>query len=266
MPDPGETARIVSICEKYWRETGVPRAAITEMRLELTQHLDDALAEGKHADVVVGASLAEFAESWAAEHRRGRASSFTEIASGKLDERRKDRSAFYAYSIGALSLVAGVIVGTRAAGGGSQVDNEVWRWVWTIFALVMGIGEIFTAGFFLLPFAIGAGTAAILAWLNVSVVAQWLVFFGISTVSLVYLRRFIDRQDERDQPRVGANRWVGAEGIVLEAVDPTSGSGMVRIEGEEWRAAASQPIQASTKVVVTEVRGARLVVVPLEDE
>ena len=64
------------------------------------------------------------------------------------------------------------------------MENETWRWLWTGLAVVMGIGEIFTAGFFLLPFAIGAAAAAILAWLGVALLPQWLVFFGVSTVCL----------------------------------------------------------------------------------
>ena len=67
------------------------------------------------------------------------------------------------------------------------MDNEVWRWLWTIFAIVMGIGEIFTAGFFLLPFAVGAAAAAILAWFNAAILAQWLVFFGVSIFSFAFL-------------------------------------------------------------------------------
>jgi membrane protein implicated in regulation of membrane protease activity len=144
------------------------------------------------------------------------------------------------------------------------MDNEVWRWLWTIFAVVMAIGEIFTAGFFLLPFAIGAGAAAILAWAGSPLLAQWLVFFGVSLFSLAYLRRFINRQDEGDQPRIGANRWIGLKGVVIEDIDPVHGKGMVRVSTEEWRAVAPHPIQAGEKIVVTEVRGARLVVEPVE--
>jgi membrane protein implicated in regulation of membrane protease activity len=136
--------------------------------------------------------------------------------------------------------------------------------MWTIFAIVLAVGEIFTAGFFLLPFAIGAGAAAILAWAGAAVLAQWLVFFGLSVVSLAYLRRFISRQDEGEQPRIGANRWIGLDGVVLEDIDPVHGGGMVKVESEEWRAVAPQPIMAGQKIVVTDVRGARLVVEPLE--
>ncbi len=103
-----------------------------------------------------------------------------------------------------------------------------------------------------------------LAWLNVVVLAQWLVFFGVSMFALAFLQRFISRQDEGEQPRVGANRWIGSEGVVLQAIDPHTGSGMVRILNEEWRATAPQPIEAGAKIIVSAVDGARLVVEQVE--
>ena len=146
------------------------------------------------------------------------------------------------------------------------MENEAWRWLWTIFAIVMSVGEIFTAGFFLLPFAIGAGAAAVLAWVGAGLLAQWLVFFGLSVFSLAYLRKFIGRQDEGEQPRVGANRWVSEEGVVLEDIDPVTDAGMVRILREEWRATAPQPIPKGARIVVTEIHGARLTVERLEEK
>jgi membrane protein implicated in regulation of membrane protease activity len=95
-------------------------------------------------------------------------------------------------------------------------------------------------------------------------VAQWLVFFGVSIFSLAFLRRYISRQDEGEQPRVGANRWVGAEGLVLEDIDPHTGAGMVRILNEEWRAKALAPIETGARIVVMDVKGTRLVVERVE--
>ena len=165
------------------------------------------------------------------------------------------------YGMGTAALVAAAAV---AGQGGSDVDNQLWAWLWTILAIVLGIGEIFTAGFFLLPFAIGAAAAAILGWVGAGVLAQWLVFFGVSIFALAYLRRYITRQDEGEQPRVGANRWIGSEGVVLTAIDPHSGAGMVRILNEEWRATSDQPIATGAKIVVTQVEGTRLFVEQLE--
>lgn len=260
-----DSARIVDDCVRYWTETGVPRRAVTEMRLELAAHLAQAEAAGGSSLEVVGAEPAEFAEAWAVEYRRTRSSSPTweDVVSGKSSRDRSRRREIVAYGAGIVALVVAVAV----AGKGADVeDQEIWRWLWTGFAVVMGIGEIFSAGFFLLPFAIGAAAAAVLAWLGVGVLAQWLVFFGVSVVALAYLRRYIDRQDEGEQPRVGANRWVGGEGIVLEEIDPDTASGMVRVASEEWRATSfhGETILAGSRVVVREVSGARLIVQQIE--
>lgn len=232
------------------------------MKAELEQYLLDAGADGRRVEDVIGDDPAVFAESWASSYRAQRppAATWQQVQSGGAGVARRARRDPIVYGVGVAAVVAAVAVGGQ---GGDEVDNEVWRWLWTVFALVMAIGEIFTAGFFLLPFAIGAAVAAVLAWADAAVLAQWLVFFGVSFFSLAYLRRFIDRQDEADQPKVGANRWIGSEGVVIADIEPVSGAGMVRIEAEEWRATAPQPIPAGAKIVVTEVRGARLVVEPL---
>jgi membrane protein implicated in regulation of membrane protease activity len=145
------------------------------------------------------------------------------------------------------------------------MDNELWRWLWLGLATVLGIGEVLTAGFFLLPFVIGAGMAALVAWLGIAPLAQWLVFFGISLLSWALLHRYIKTQDSDGQPRVGANRWEGATGLVLEEIDPVSGKGMVRVSGEEWRATVEdgqENIPIGNAIEVIGVVGTRLVVVP----
>lgn len=264
MTEASPAARVVTDCERYWRETGVPARALADMRLQLRQHLAEAEAEGRSLEDAIGPSLADFAEAWAAEYReRAPATAWEDVASGRTARSRSQRRATMGYVLAVVAVVAAVAIG-EGTNGGDQVGNEVWRWLWTGFSVVMGIGEIFTAGFFLLPFAIGAAAAAVLAWLNVAILAQWLVFFGVSLFALVYLRRFISHQDDRDQPQVGANRWANTTGLVLEAIDPVNATGMVRIGGEQWRATSDAPIPAGAQVVVREVRGARLVVAPID--
>ncbi len=141
------------------------------------------------------------------------------------------------------------------------MDNELWRWVWVITALVMGLGEIFTAGFFLLPFAIGAALAAMAAWLDFHGGVQWLLFFGGTAVSLLILRRFMGRQDRPDDLPVGANRYIGMSGRVIEAIDIVENTGRVRVESDEWRAVAETgPIEEGSVVRVTALRGTKLLV------
>ena len=127
--------------------------------------------------------------------------------------------------------------------------------------MVLAVGEIFTAGFFLLPFAVGGAVAALLAWMNVLVGWQWVAFFVVSIGTLMYLQRFIHKQDVADTKSIGANRYLNMPAIVLEQVDPVSGAGRVRVESEEWRATSDgDVIEPGTPVTITEVRGTRLVV------
>lgn len=257
MVDQAGTARIVTSCERYWREAGLSSGAISEMVSQLDHHLREAAAAGKPLDSVVGKDLRGFAEAWAAETQdRGPQRDRTTAGVSRRNSRRE----LVLYGLGVVALV--VAVGMSR--GEASVDNEIWRWLWTGLAVAMAIGEIFTAGFFLLPFAVGSAAAAVLAWTGVAVLPQWLVFFGASLVAFVYLRRFIARQDQQSPPSVGANRWTNTRGVVLDAIEPLAGTGIVRIGGEEWRATSDQPIPAGTQVVVLEVSGTSLVVTPLE--
>ena len=144
------------------------------------------------------------------------------------------------------------------------MDEELWRWIWLGAALLFGVGEIVTAGFFLLPFAVGAVASAVLAFTGVDPAIQGVTFVAVSIVALLALRRFADR-DADHQPSVGANRMAGERGIVLERVDRVSGTGRVRVATEVWRATTDgQAIEEGVEVGVLDVRGTRLVVERIE--
>jgi membrane protein implicated in regulation of membrane protease activity len=253
--------RIAESCERYWIETKIPRRVAREMRLELETHLTEAVDEGRSPHDVVGPDLAGFAEAWAREQRPGMTRalpSWDEVASGQTAAMRS----WWFAGIGYASLVAAtVLVGYLTGGRGSMENNEIWRWVWTGLAVTLSIAEIFTFGFFLLPFGIGAAAAAVLAWLNVGLLAQWIVFFVVSGASLWYTQRFIRHQDTLENIGFGANRYIGEPAVVLERIDPAAGTGMVRVESEAWRATTDgEVIEQGERVTVTAVRGTKLVV------
>ena len=140
------------------------------------------------------------------------------------------------------------------------METEWWRWIWLGVTAIFGIGEIFTAGFFMLPFAVGAVVAFILALLGVDPAIVLTVFLVVSVLTLVLFQRLVRQGDQRQHP-VGANRYAGRRVLVLERVDRVSGTGRVRLDTEIWRATTDgDPIEEGAEVRVVEMRGTRLVV------
>ena len=136
-------------------------------------------------------------------------------------------------------------------------------WIWLIIAAVFFVGEMLTAGFFLLVFGIGAAGAALTAGLGGGQLWQWLVFVVLSAISFALSRRFAEKVNRGPTAYgVGAERYTGSRAMVTETVDNAAATGMVRIDREEWRADAvdDQVLQEGTWARVVRVDGTRLIV------
>lgn len=141
-------------------------------------------------------------------------------------------------------------------------------WVmWLAVAAILAISEILTEGFFLAWFAIGAAVACVAALFGLSVAWQWGLFLVVSGVLVLFSRRFAERFTGKQPPGIGADRYVGKIGVVLEEVDNLKNVGRVRIDKEEWRADSSTDdiIPVGIRVKVVGLDGTHLVVEPLEE-
>lgn len=147
-------------------------------------------------------------------------------------------------------------------------NPETWRWIWLVATVVFGVGEMAVAGsFFLAPFAIGAGVAAVLAFAGVGVGFEWAAFLGISVAAFLSLRPIAKRLDaEGPVLGVGSHRQVGQRARVIEPIDGEHDHGTVMLGRERWRAESlsGQAIAEGATVVVVEVRGTRVIVAPAE--
>ncbi len=139
---------------------------------------------------------------------------------------------------------------------------DTWRWIWLAAAAMFFVGEMATPGsFYMLPFAVGGGAAALAAFLGVDVTVQWAVFGGVSVITFLALRPIADRLDhDVDDTGIGAKRLVGATAVV--AVPIAGEDGTIRFESEDWRAVSEDGsvLAAGTPVTIVEVRGTRAVV------
>jgi membrane protein implicated in regulation of membrane protease activity len=137
---------------------------------------------------------------------------------------------------------------------------EIIRWIWVGMALFFLLAEVFTAGFVLACFGIGALAAAVPAFLGLGLLWQLLVFIIVSTVAVLLSRRFADRITGKQPQGVGVDRVLGKKAIVIEPIDPLSPAGRVRVDVEEWRAdsADGSPIAEGEVVEVLGIDGTRL--------
>ena len=243
----------VDRCETYWKATAVPKPAVDDMVVELHHHLHEAQQEGRSIESVVGTDLGVFAEVWASVHRPlldGMPAFNQPTASNRRSEILKT-TAFFGFVV--LLFAIAVFFGQEE---GNMDDIEVWQWGWSILAVVLIVGEVLTAGFFVLPFAVVAGVAAALARINVGVGWQWAAFLVISVIGLVYMRRFApENLQEHDS---GSHRYRNQIGQITEATDPDSGLGRVRVATEDWRCMSDEALIVGTKVRILEVVGTRL--------
>jgi membrane protein implicated in regulation of membrane protease activity len=141
---------------------------------------------------------------------------------------------------------------------------DVWV-IWLVAACALGVGEMHQGGFYLAPFAAGAGLAAVAGLAGLGALASAIVFVAASALVFTTLRPVAQRH-RRVPPsiRTGAAALVGRPAIVLERIANDEGVGCVKIDGGEvWTARSydeHEVIDAGDRVEVVEIRGATALV------
>ncbi|MBN2412955.1 NfeD family protein [candidate division KSB1 bacterium] len=143
---------------------------------------------------------------------------------------------------------------------------NIWL-IWFILAAFFIVGEMFTAGFFILWFGIGAAAAGLCALLGLGPIWQWLAFVVISGILVVVSRKFANRVTKEQPPGIGADRFIGMAGMVLEEINNLKNTGRVRMNKEEWRAESANDdiIPKNKRVKVIKVDGTHLIVEPIKE-
>lgn len=132
---------------------------------------------------------------------------------------------------------------------------------WLVFSLILLVIEMITPGlFYFACLAVGALLAALAVGLGAGPITSWVVFFGGSAALILTVAPLARRWMSRiPRSPVGLDSLVGQRARVVEALDPTTGRGLVRLEsGALWSAASEIPIEANTWVQVVAITGTRL--------
>jgi len=139
--------------------------------------------------------------------------------------------------------------------------------IWLLIAVAAAVGEVFTLGLYLAPFAVAAVVVAVASPL-LAQSAQVVIFLAIALVLLVVARPAVLRflpQTVTEGPRIGPSASIG---IVVSDVSRTNGQ--IRIgTGEFWSArldAVSGLLLPGREVEIVAMKGLTAIVRPTEPE
>lgn len=144
---------------------------------------------------------------------------------------------------------------------------EQFAWiVWIVLGVCLIVAEIFTLGFFLFWFGIGALAAALIAFLGLGIGWQFLVFTVVSVVLTMLSRTIFSKyysHNDEQLYKTGVDALPGQIGTVTSASQGTLQSGEVKVYGSVWTAFPEdegQPLMEGEKVEVVRVKGASIYV------
>ena len=144
-----------------------------------------------------------------------------------------------------------------------------WLWIlWSVLGAILIVAEIFTSGFVLLWFGIGALAAALAGFIGInSLVVQFMIFavvsIGLTAASRTIFINYFSREKTGESLRSGVDALPGKIGTVVSSSKGALHEGAVKVFGSTWTAypaAGEQPLEAGERVCVESVEGASIYV------
>lgn len=137
---------------------------------------------------------------------------------------------------------------------------------WLVVLIALAVLEAATVTLVSLWFALGALAALITSFFVQNIWVQFAVFLVVSLVTLLVIRPLARRYVTPTQVATNADRAVGAEGVVTQAIDNRSAQGQVKVGGSVWTARSDpeETIPEGALVRVLRIEGVKLIVTRAE--
>lgn len=144
---------------------------------------------------------------------------------------------------------------------------EQLLWIfWIVLGVILMVAEIFTFGFVLFWFGVGALAAAFVGYLGLGLGWQFLVFAVVS-IALTFLSRRIFANyyshGDQDSIKTGVDSMPGQIGTVSSSSRGALQSGEVKVFGSTWTAFPDEgesPLVEGEKVEVVRIKGSSIYV------
>ena len=152
------------------------------------------------------------------------------------------------------------------------MNNLFWI-LWCVLGAILIVAEIFTSGFVLLWFGIGALAAAFAGMIGIdNLLIQFLIFAGVSSgltaASRTIFVNYFSREKTGDSLRTGVDSLPGKIGTVVSSSKGALQEGGVKVFGSTWTAypaPGESPLEAGERVCVESVQGASIYVRRIEE-
>ncbi|HYO91808.1 MAG TPA: NfeD family protein [Pyrinomonadaceae bacterium] len=147
--------------------------------------------------------------------------------------------------------------------------SSEYTWIlWMILGIILIVAEIFTPGFVLLWFGVGALVAALAGLVGItSLPLQFLIFAIVSTALTAASRtifvNYFSREKTGSDLKSGVDALPGQTGIVVSSSRGALNEGAVKVFGSTWTAypaEGEEPLEAGERVAVERVQGASIYV------
>ncbi|HQU85167.1 MAG TPA: NfeD family protein [Pyrinomonadaceae bacterium] len=145
------------------------------------------------------------------------------------------------------------------------MEQIAWL-LWTIFGVILIIAEIFTLGFVLFWFGLGALAAAVVGLFGFGFIWQFVTFavvsIALTAMSRIIFANYFSHNDENSL-KTGIDALPGKIGTVTDASKGSLNEGAVKVFGSTWTAFPideETPLLEGEKVEVVSVKGASIYV------
>ena len=143
----------------------------------------------------------------------------------------------------------------------------MWQF-WLIVAGLFFVGEIFTLGFLIFWFGIGALFAMIVSFFTTNIIIQTTVFLITSTIFILATKPLVKNFVDVKKTNTNVFSIIGKKALVIKDIDPIHSSGQIKLNGEVWSAETENDeiIKEGSEVEVLKINGVKAIVKLVDSE
>ena len=136
---------------------------------------------------------------------------------------------------------------------------------WMIIFILLILLELGTVNLVSIWFALGSLAAFVLSFFRDNITIQIALFVGVSFISLLLTRGFVEKIRGNKIIPTNLDRVIGQIGIVTEEITKLE-PGEVKVDGKRWSAVSNKKIKVGSKVEILSIDGVKLNVKEVKEE